>query len=246
LEEIAFKLIKNFGDKCGKPPQRIMFFRDGVAESQFDQVCREEIGAIKSALGKLKKGYSPPITYIICGKRHHIRKSPDVSHIKIKGSPNVDNSSGMYPQNPNDADRSGNVKAGTVVDREITHPFYADFYLMSHAGLLGTSRPTHYTVLLDESNLGPDQIQATAYYLAHIYARSTRSVSIASPAYYAHHVCFRARHHIGDDDGAASDMGSASPEQLDALRDQKLQFARSQLARGLGDNIVSHNIAVPL
>lgn len=81
-----------------------------------------------------------------------------------------------------EGDRSGNVKAGTIVDRDITHPYYKDFYLMSHAGLLGTSRPTHYTVLLDEAKLGPDQLQATTYYLAYLYPRATRSVSIAAPA----------------------------------------------------------------
>lgn len=58
---------------------------------------------------------------------------------------------------------------------------------MSHGGLLGTSRPTHYTVLLDENKLPADAIQSLTYHLAYIYPRSTRSVSIASPAYYAHH-----------------------------------------------------------
>lgn len=144
----------------------------------------------------------------------------------------------MYPSDPKEADRSQNCRAGTVIDNGITHPYYCDFYLMSHGGLLGTSRPTHYTVLLDEAKLGPDQLQAIAYHLAHIYARSTRSVSIASPAYYAHHVCARARTHIGDDDTAVTEMGSASADQLDQIRNQKLQEAQSKLSAGVGrDNI---------
>lgn len=143
----------------------------------------------------------------------------------------------MYPGNDSQGDKSGNCHAGTVIDNEITHPFYADFYLMSHAGLLGTSRPTHYTVLLDEAKLGPDQLQATAYHLAHIYARSTRSVSIASPAYYAHHVCDRHRKHVGDDDSAMTEVGSASPEQMDQMRNQKLEFAKAKLASGIGSAI---------
>lgn len=143
----------------------------------------------------------------------------------------------MYPLNPDDGDRSGNCRAGTVIDTDICHPFYSDFYLMSHAGLLGTSRPAHYSVLLDEANLGPDQLEATAYHIAHVYARSTRSVSIASPAYYAHHVCTRARMHIGDDDSAASEMGSASPEQMDQLREQKLRFAQDRLGKPIGESL---------
>ena len=42
--------------------------------------------------------------------------------------------------------RSENCFAGTVVDRDVTHPTDHDFYLLSHAGILGTSRPAHYSV----------------------------------------------------------------------------------------------------
>jgi len=52
----------------------------------------------------------------------------------------------FFPQNERDGDRSGNCQAGTVVDREVSHPTEFDFYLQSHGGLLGTSRPAHYSV----------------------------------------------------------------------------------------------------
>jgi eukaryotic translation initiation factor 2C len=51
----------------------------------------------------------------------------------------------LFPTDKN-ADRSGNCPAGTVVDQEIGHPTEFDFYLQSHAGILGTSRPAHYSV----------------------------------------------------------------------------------------------------
>jgi eukaryotic translation initiation factor 2C len=68
---------------------------------------------------------------IVVGKRHHVR---------------------LFPQNERDGDRSGNCPAGTVVDHEVAHPTEFDFYLQSHGGLLGTSRPAHYNVLYDENN----------------------------------------------------------------------------------------------
>ena len=77
----------------------------------------------------------PAITIIVVGKRHHVRFFP------------------INPQDPKQADkRSENCKAGTIVDSDIVHPTEFDFYLQSHAGLLGTSRPAHYSVLYDESD----------------------------------------------------------------------------------------------
>lgn len=49
--------------------------------------------------------------------------------------------------------------------------------------LLGTSRPAHYNVLYDENNFTPDNLQALSFALCHVYARSTRSVSIPAPVY---------------------------------------------------------------
>lgn len=57
--------------------------------------------------------------------------------------------------------------------------------LQSHASLLGTSRSAHYTVLCDESTFTADQLQVMVYNLTYTYARATRSVSYATPAYYA-------------------------------------------------------------
>lgn len=108
---------------------------------------------------------NPTITVIVVGKRHHVRFFP--------------------AGGPQSADQSGNCKAGTVVDSDITHPVELDFYLQSHAGLLGTSRPAHYNVLYDDNNLTADALQALSFALCHVYARSTRSVSIPAPVYCA-------------------------------------------------------------
>ena len=83
---------------------------------------------ITEALEALGMVPMPKITVIVVGKRHHVRFFP----ISMK-------------------DRSGNCPAGTVVDRDVTNPAEFDFYLQSHGGLLGTSRPAHYNVLLDEN-----------------------------------------------------------------------------------------------
>ncbi|KAF8529210.1 argonaute-like protein [Hysterangium stoloniferum] len=161
------------------PPKKVIFFRqdDGVSEGQFKTVLEEEVPRIKAAFGDvgLKDQLVPKLTVIVVGKRHHVR---------------------FFPTSKADSDNSGNCRAGTVVDREISHPTEFDFYLQSHAGLLGTSRPSHYNVLLDENNFTPDALQQLSFALCHVYARSTRSVSIPAPVYYADIVCSRAKNHF--------------------------------------------------
>jgi eukaryotic translation initiation factor 2C len=39
--------IDSFGQRNNFGPERIIFFRDGVSEGEFDQVAKKEIAAIK-------------------------------------------------------------------------------------------------------------------------------------------------------------------------------------------------------
>ncbi|KAJ3416061.1 eukaryotic translation initiation factor 2C, 2 [Chytridiales sp. JEL 0842] len=174
LASMVVELLKTFYQTCGAKPERICFFRDGVSEGQFSDVLRMELEAIHTACTSLEQGYRPTVTYITVQKRHHAR---------------------FFPIRKEDSDRSGNVLPGTVVETGVTHPYEFDFYLCSHPGLQGTSKPTHYHVLHDENGFRPDALQELTYRLCYLYCRATRSVSVVPPAYYAHLVAARARFH---------------------------------------------------
>ncbi|KAG8686518.1 hypothetical protein FRC08_012472, partial [Ceratobasidium sp. 394] len=182
-------------------PKRIIYYRDGVSEGQFQQVLDSELPGIKAACARHK--INPLITVVVVGKRHHVRFFPTHGQ----------------------ADRSGNCPAGTVVDDVVGHPTEFDFYLQSHGGLLGTSRSAHYSVLHDENNFTPDSLQALSFALCHVYARATRSVSIPAPVYYADIVCERAKNHydpsvdLSADDAATTTSGGASSA-VQRFRDQ--------------------------
>ncbi|EAY91417.1 hypothetical protein OsI_13041 [Oryza sativa Indica Group] len=181
------ELLRSFYQETGQKPSRIIFYRDGVSEGQFSQVLLYEMDAIRKACASLQEGYLPPVTFIVVQKRHHTR---------------------LFPENRRDMmDRSGNILPGTVVDTMICHPSEFDFYLCSHSGIKGTSRPTHYHVLLDENGFKADTLQTLTYNLCYTYARCTRAVSIVPPAYYAHLGAFRARYYMEDEH---SDQGSSS------------------------------------
>ena len=85
---------------------------------------------------------------------------------------------------------------GTVVDTAIVTKKMYDYFLCSHAGIQGTSRPCRYFVLHDDNNLKMNQVQLLSHYLCHVYSRCPRSVSCPAPAYYAHLAAFRGRDYI--------------------------------------------------
>lgn len=167
-----------------------MFYRDGVSEGQFLEVLNTEVAAIKAACKRLEPSYNPAVTFVVVQKRHHAR---------------------FFPVKPQDGDRSGNLPSGLVVDTDIIHPFEFDFYLQSHAGLLGTSRPSHYCVLFDENKFTSDDLQDFTFKMCHLFARCTRTVSMVPPAYYAHMVAARARFHSRSEhwsDSASTESGA--------------------------------------
>ncbi|KIM87566.1 hypothetical protein PILCRDRAFT_815121 [Piloderma croceum F 1598] len=167
LGSMMTRALDAYGEMWKAAPARLVLFRDGLSEGEFEGVGAREIEAIEGAINEiwtLRKLTvpKPKLTYIVVGKRHHVRFFPD---------------SGT-------GDKSGNCPPGFVADSGIDSPLAADFYILSHGGLLGTSRPSHYTVLRDDifSN-NPDALQELAYTLCHCYAKATRSVSIPAPVY---------------------------------------------------------------
>lgn len=178
LQAMVVELMKAFYAETRHKPERIIFYRDGVSEGQFAAVRDTEVQAIRNACKDLARdgSYQPPVTFIVVQKRHHTR---------------------FMPANERDGvGRCKNIPPGTTVDTVVTHPVDFDFFLCSHAGIQGTSKPAHYYVVHDDSDFKSDELQKLSYYLCHTYARCARSVSIPAPVYYAHLAAFRAKEHI--------------------------------------------------
>lgn len=184
MQVCVVEAMKAFYQNTKVKPAKIVYFRDGVGEGMMITVLEQEVKAIKDACKQLQ--INIPITAIVVTKRHHARFFPD----------------------QRDADRSGNAPPGTVVDRGICGTNEFDFYLQSHSGLLGTSRPTKYTVIHDDNRLSADDLQTMCHNLCHVYSRATRSVSVVPPVYYADIVAARARWHFSPDLGDYSDLAS--------------------------------------
>lgn len=204
FKEVYNHWLNNFGNKVHT--KRIIMFRDGVSEGQFEKVMTDEVHSLRKACREIAPGCNPLITYIIVTKRHHTK---------------------LFP-NRGDGDRNGNVLPGTVVDRDIVSNEFYDFYVNSHAGIQGTNKPSKYTVLVDESKLPVDVLQGFVYRLAHGFARCNRSVSMVNSAYYAHLLAFRGRAYLGEEQSDTASTASlervpAAPR-LDQVLARRLFF----------------------
>lgn len=162
---ICLELVSYYNRLNKVWPEKIVIFRDGVSESQFHMVLTEELEDLKSVFRD--SNHSPTITLIVAQKRHHTR-------FFVK-------------------DRNFNVLPGTVVDTKVVHPFEFDFYLFSHKGISGTSKPTHYHVLWDEHKFTSDDLQKLIYEMCFTFAKCTGPVSLVPPVYYADLAAYRGR-----------------------------------------------------
>ncbi|WCJ42176.1 Argonaute family protein [Euphorbia peplus] len=126
----------------------------------FNQVLNIELDQIIKACELFKKSWSPKFTVIVAQKNHHTK-------FFQAGSPH-------------------NVPPGTVIDNGVCHPWINDFYMCAHYGAIGTSRPTHYHVLLDEIGFSPDDLQELVHSLSYVYQKSLSAPSVVAPIRYAH------------------------------------------------------------
>ncbi|KAK5113606.1 hypothetical protein LTR85_010835 [Meristemomyces frigidus] len=157
---------------------RILYYRDGVGNSQYDDILHHEVRQITNAWHRANKGTTkkPIVTTVVVTKRHNAR---------------------FYPVSTTDTEKrektaTGNCIPGTVIDSRITSPFYIDFYLQSHDALKGSAKPTYYFVLENEMKLKAEELQDLTNALCYTFQHSTTAVSYVPPAYYADKLCERA------------------------------------------------------
>jgi len=188
------------GEKSGSLPTDILFYRDGVSESQFDKCSNDEITQIENAYddvakelgldmskgkGKGKGPVTTPfnLTFVVVGKRHNTR-----FYAKNVKSTYVAKKKGVEFVN-------GNLKPGLLVDSVVTNPSPTNFFLQSHCAIQGTARAAHYHVLKDGMQLAANLPRLTQM-LCYAFGRATTGVSYVAPAYIADRLCEQGRAYL--------------------------------------------------
>lgn len=111
--------------------------------------------------------YKPKLTLIVMQKRHHCR---------------------FFPGEKSRRDITGNWVRETVVDRNIAHTSYFDWYMIAHKSSQGTTRPVRYTELQDEMEL--------ITHICFTFCRSTSPIAQVPAFMYADLLTVRGRAYI--------------------------------------------------
>ncbi len=135
LTEGMGALLEAFAARNGANyPRRIIVYRDGLAENQFQACIENEVAAFKTAIkDRGLSAESVQMAVVVCQKRHHTRL--------------------VYQAGPNSDPQYQNPCVGLVVDDTITSASTNEFFLNSHTPVLGTSKACKYSLIYDEIGL---------------------------------------------------------------------------------------------
>ncbi|KXT15726.1 hypothetical protein AC579_1559 [Pseudocercospora musae] len=208
----------------GRLPRNMLFYRDGVCESQYDRLRDYEIPQIQKAYNWAREYIDWSKQDLSAGAVLDQQRHPwprPAPPTKDDNSISFEDTTGFSePFNltyvvvgkrhntrffaVNSKDRADNrfnttcdnVRPGLVVDQVITHPHSLDFYLQSHKPIAGTGRSAHYFTLQNDMRFSADELQRVTHDFCYAYARATRGVSYCAPAYYADRLCDRGRAYL--------------------------------------------------
>ncbi|KAK5238289.1 hypothetical protein LTR47_000032 [Exophiala xenobiotica] len=191
LKELVYKRLKAYYDYKGlhRIPDKLIVYRDGLSEGQFEMCRTKELPKIEAALIQFVQQHGnpgtgsraavnpPPILLICAVKRHHTRL---YRHQQTSTALLIN-------------DKNPNPLPGTLVTTDITYGRGQDFFLISQNAIKGTARPTHYVVLSNENKYRLQDIAQMTHNLCFLFGRATRSVGVCPAAYYADLAADRAR-----------------------------------------------------
>ena len=200
----AGDMVKELANECKKLSninfQHVLFFRDGVSDSQFNTIERVEIPLVRKALAEVL-GNNYALTYIIVQKRVALRYA-------------LENAMPLGKR------MSNNPPQGTVIDTTIVEMDRMTFYLTPHNSPKGTSKPAKFIVMTNDKKFTANEIQRICYVNCATSIRTRNSIRTPIPIDYADRAAYRAKEHLDAffkaDPKASVNEGMAALELLNA------------------------------
>ncbi|KIV84573.1 hypothetical protein PV11_00346 [Exophiala sideris] len=195
LKMMVVERLKRYRTVNGKLPLRLVVYRDGLSEGQFEMCRTRELPRIEAAVDEVfgqegeQSGKRIPIVLICAVKRHHTRLFAETAKEQ--------KTDGIIGRGPENKGRYNfNPMPGTMVKDVITYGEGQDFFLISQKALIGTAHPTHYVILHNTTDFSRDEIAQATHDLCFLFGRSSGTVSVCPAAYYADLAADRARCYV--------------------------------------------------
>ena len=161
--KLFLEAVQVFSMKARRPPDYIVFFRDGVAETQAESVRQFEVEAVRRACKLVDPSYSPDLIYTL------VLKKTTAKFLTCD---------------------SANPRPGTLITSVVPSP--NDFYLISHCASQGTTSPALYRVLYasQQDHFPLEALARLAYKLCHMYYNWEGAVKVPAPCMMAHKLAY--------------------------------------------------------
>ncbi|KAI6232871.1 hypothetical protein M3Y99_00973700 [Aphelenchoides fujianensis] len=211
LEKTVHRAILDYKQRSERKawPSHVVVYRAGVSDGEFCHVTAVEKRGFKRAFASIKKenaDFNPGFTMMIC-QRQNMRVFPAQ---QPTAGPNGRLS---------DADK--NVRPGTLLAKDVVSPNMEQFVLVPHRGIIGTARPTVYSVVVDEAPGGQASRARRAHQPhvrslvspLHLHGGVLGSVSRPAFLFHAGSLAKRGRNNYKMDQfGSVDDAASASSD----------------------------------
>ncbi|KAG5672472.1 hypothetical protein PVAND_002599 [Polypedilum vanderplanki] len=155
IDQHMQKAIEFYKYAVGAFPERIVYYRDGIGDSQIQFVKRQEVEPIIKTLSQIY-GSNPRFAFIIINKRTNAR------FFKKQGNQFI------------------NPQPGSIIDNGVTCKGRQDFYLISQHVGQGTVAPTYYNIIHNNTGLDIEKVELLTYKLCHLYYNWGGTVRIPS------------------------------------------------------------------
>lgn len=137
--------IEAYNNYAEKLPETIVIYRVGSGEGDYDQV-RAEVEEMRSTANAFQAGYNPKFIVILTQRNSHVRVFPE--------------------RIPNGGPREQNVRSGTCVDSVGSAHGLQEFILCCQTAMIGTIRPTRYTIIVNDTDWSKNELMNVSYQLA--------------------------------------------------------------------------------
>ena len=166
--------VEVFRRKSGHCPETVVFFRDGVGDSQLEAVREFEVASVLATCQRItdnERPYDPNIIYTVVNKKTSTRL--------------------FAPQTPGRDSTVTNPPPGTLIISDIV-PATGDFYLISHSANQGMAAPSLYRTIYASrpERFQLEDLARLAYRLCHMYYNWSGAIKVPAPCMMAHKLAY--------------------------------------------------------